>query len=136
MRDIIIDLQKSGTWKIQLIMAINFISSTYINEEQVVHSKSNNIEVMTYKNAIEFLNRFFQDTKLIYKHQWKGSIYFWFGQLLQIYYKCQKINFERGKSYIESPDRIKNKKATINPKIKDDKCFQNEGTGCIKLWRH
>ena len=134
MRDIIIDLQKSGTCKIQLIMAISFISSKYINEEQVVHSKSNNIEVMTYKNAIKFLNHFFQDTKLIYKHQWKRAIYFWFGQLL--YYKCQKINFERGKSYIESPDRIKNKKATINPKIKDDKCFQNEGTGCIKLWRH
>ena len=27
-------------------------------------------------------------------------------------------------SYIDSPDRIKKKKATISPKNKDDKCFQ------------
>ena len=38
-------------------------------------------------------------------------------------YQCHKINFKRG-GYIDSPDWIKNKKATINPKPKDDKCFQ------------
>ena len=32
---------------------------------------------------------------------------------------------QRGESYIESPEWIKNKKATINPKnINDDNCFQ------------
>ena len=29
-----------------------------------------------------------------------------------------------GESYIESPDWIKNRKATINPKNKNNKCFQ------------
>ena len=38
-------------------------------------------------------------------------------------YRCHKINFERGGSYIDSPDWTKKKKTTINPKNKDDKCF-------------
>ena len=41
-----------------------------------------------------------------------------------LYYKCHKTSFERSGSYIESPDWMKSKKATINPKNKDDKCFQ------------
>ena len=41
-----------------------------------------------------------------------------------LYYKCQEINFKYGGSYIDSPDWIKKKKATINPKNTDDKCFQ------------
>ena len=41
-----------------------------------------------------------------------------------MYYKCYKVNFRRGGSYIDSPDSIKKKKVTINPKNEDDKCFQ------------
>ena len=42
-----------------------------------------------------------------------------------LYYKCHIINFNRGGSYIDSPDWIKNKNATINPvSKKDNKCFQ------------
>ena len=45
-----------------------------------MHSKSDNIEVITYDNANkvieEILNHFFQDTKLIWKDQWKGAILF------------------------------------------------------------
>ena len=40
------------------------------------------------------------------------------------YYKCYKINPNCGGSYIDSPDWIKNKKSTINPVNKKDKCFQ------------
>ena len=35
-----------------------------------------------------------------------------------------KIKLKRGKSYIKSPDWIFNKRAAINPKNKDNKCFQ------------
>ena len=41
-----------------------------------------------------------------------------------LYYKCLIINFRRSGSYIGSPDWIQKKKATINLKYKDDKCFQ------------
>ena len=40
------------------------------------------------------------------------------------YYKCHKLNFRRGGSYIDSPDWIKKDKATINSKNTDDKYFQ------------
>ena len=43
-------------------------------------------------------------------------------------YKCHKINFKCGNSYIDSPDWIKTKEATTNPKYTDDKCFQSAVT--------
>ena len=47
------DLQKSGTWTVQLTIAVNFISSKDTDEEQVMHSKSDNTKVMTYDNVNE-----------------------------------------------------------------------------------
>ena len=52
-----------------------------------------------------------------------SSFIFDYVQLL--YYKCHKINLNCGRSYKDSPDWIKNKKATINhTNKKDNKCFQ------------
>ena len=45
-----------------------------------------------------------------------------------MYYKCHNINFSCGGLYIDSPDWIKKKKATINLKNTDDKCFQYSKT--------
>ena len=45
---------------------------------------------------------------------------FIFDLVQMMYYKCHKIGFKRGGSYIDSPDWIKKKKATINPKNTDD----------------
>ena len=54
----------------------------------------------------------------------KGSE-FGFDYVHLLYYKCYKINANRGGSYIDSPDWIKSKKATTNPiNKKDNKCFQ------------
>ena len=47
-----------------------------------------------------------------------------FDSVQLLYYKCHRVNFIRAGSYIDSPDWIKKKKATINPKNADDKCFQ------------
>ena len=49
---------------------------------------------------------------------------FIFDSVQLLYYKCHKVNFKRSGSYIDSPDWIKKKKATINAKKPDDKCFQ------------
>ena len=43
--------------------------------------------------------------------------------LYLLYYKCHKVNTNCGRSYIDSPDWMKNKK-TINPVSKKDKCFK------------
>ena len=45
-----------------------------------------------------------------------------------MYCKCHKLNFKPGGSYIDSPDWIKNKKATVNLKNEDDKGFQQAVT--------
>ena len=50
---IINDLQKSDLWKIQLTIAINFVSSKENGEDLVMHSKSDNIEFMIYDNTDE-----------------------------------------------------------------------------------
>ena len=41
-----------------------------------------------------------------------------------LYHSLNKVSLRRGGSYIDSPKWLKNKKATINPKNEDDKCFQ------------
>ena len=47
LKDIITDFQKSGTWKIQWTIAIKFFSSKDLDEEQIMDSKTDNMEVMT-----------------------------------------------------------------------------------------
>ena len=41
-----------------------------------------------------------------------------------LYYSFYKISLRRGRSYIKSPEWVLNKRATINSKNKDYKCFQ------------
>ena len=60
LRDIIINLQNSDTWKIQLKIEINVISSKDDDEERVMHSKNDNIEFMSYDNANEVVNELFE----------------------------------------------------------------------------
>ena len=107
MRDIIINLQKSDTWKIQLTNAINFISSKDDYEERVMYSKSNNIEFMIHDNANEIVNELFESLLSRYQIGLEASMRgsdFIFDSVQLLYYKCHKINFKRGGSYIDSPN--------------------------------
>ena len=47
--------KKPDTSKIQLTIAVNFMSSNYNNEKNVMHSKSGNIEIMTNDKADEVI---------------------------------------------------------------------------------
>ena len=49
---------------------------------------------------------------------------FIFDSVDALYYDLNKTSLSRGGSDIDSPKGLKNKKATINPKDNDDKCFQ------------
>ena len=60
MRNLVIGLQKSDTRKSQLKISFNFLSSKDTNEEQVMHSKSDNIEVMIYDNTNEVIEKNFE----------------------------------------------------------------------------
>ena len=58
----------------------------------------------------------------------KGSEFI-FSYVHLFYYKCHNRNPNRGGSYIDFPDWIKNKKTTKNPiNGKDNKCFQYDVT--------
>ena len=60
------------TCEIQLAISINFISSKGIDEERVMHSKSDKIELMIYDNADEVIKELFEpffNSKLDWKHQ-------------------------------------------------------------------
>ena len=48
-----------------------------------------------------------------------------------LYYKLHKISLNRGGSYIDSPEWLKNEKATINSEINENKCFQYAGTAAL-----
>ena len=116
----------SGTWKTQLSMANNFISSIDKNEECLTHSKSDSKEITINDEADEVMKELFDSLKNRYQNNlelMKGSELV-FDHVHLLYYKCHKINLNRGRSYTDPPDWTKNKKITINLINKKDKCFQ------------
>ena len=67
MRNIIINLQDSDAWKIQLTIEINFISSKDPKKERVMHLNNGNIKFTSYNVANEVVNEIFKS--LPSKHQ-------------------------------------------------------------------
>ena len=95
-----------------------------------MHSNSGNIKFAPYSNANDVIDKLFMSFRSRYQENvetsMKGSNFI-LDSVQLMYYKCHKVSFIRGDLYIDSPDWIKNKKATIDPKnTDDDKC-------CIKL---
>ena len=117
----------SDTWKIQLTIAVNFISSKDSDEECVMHSKSDNIELMINNKAEEVIEELFET--FLNRHQigLETSIRdsdFVFDCFYLLYYKCHKIKFKLDGSFTDSPNWIKNKKETRNPiNKKFNKCL-------------
>ena len=122
----IINHKTQGEWKIQIKIAINFLSSKDTGEMRTMHSKSDNIEIIIGNETDEITEELFE--YLLQKHQKgleksiKGSKLV-FDSVDLLYYKFHKISLNRGGSYIDSPKWLKNKKSTINPKSNDNKCF-------------
>ena len=67
MKDNINNLKISDTWKIQLTLATNFMSSNDIDKEHVMHSKSDNIEIMSYDKADEVIKELLES--IFYRYQ-------------------------------------------------------------------
>ena len=98
------------------------------DEQRVMHSESDNVKIIIYDKEDEVIAEIFQSLRSRYQIALVTSIKgsnFIFDCVRILYYKCHEINSERGGSCIDSPDRIKNKKATVNPiNKKDNKFFQ------------
>ena len=56
LNNIINNLKKSDTWKIRLTMRKDFISSIDNDEEHVMHSKNDNVEIITNDEANKVIN--------------------------------------------------------------------------------
>ena len=125
------DINLYDAWKIQLVAEITFSCDgekdskdfypIYINSE---NSKAY-IGSETSIVVDDLLKSFLDDYQFSLRTKMKKRN-LTYDRVRAFYYKLHKISINRsGSSYIDSPDWVKNKKATINPKNKkDDKCMQ------------
>ena len=121
----------------KLIAEINFISlKPGSDETRVMHTKSDNEEIVTGSDTDEIIEELFESFLQRYEQnleeKMKGSD-FEFDGVNFLYYDFNKISLNRGGSYIDSPKWVKNKKSTINPKNNDCKCFQYAVTLALNL---
>ena len=109
-------------------MTINFVFSKKDSDEtRTMRIKSNNIEIMMDSQTNEIIEELFKSLLERYQEgleESKRGSEFIFDSVDALYYDLNKVNLNRGGSYIDSPVWLKNKNATINPKNNDDKCFQ------------
>ena len=117
----------SNEWKIQRNMHVSSVSSNDTGEIRAIFVWSDNEEMMlgnetddVIKGLINsFLNNY-QKEEIILRN---GSN-FVFESVDLLSYHIHKTSLKRGNSCIKSSEWLINKRATINPKNKDDKCFQ------------
>ena len=129
------DHKFKGEWKIQLTMQIIFVSITDANETREMHTKSDNVEIMSGIETSDAINEFFHYFAKRYQEElqtkMKGSS-FTFQRIDLLEYHLYKTSLNRGSSYINSPEWIKKKGKTINPKnTKDNNCFQYSITAAL-----
>ena len=67
-QDIINNPKKSNTWKIQLTIVINFISYKDNDQERVLHSKSDNKEMMFNVKVDKVIKKLFKSFLYIYQN--------------------------------------------------------------------
>ena len=117
----------SNEWKIQLNMGVNFISSNDTGEIHAFYVNNDNEEIRSGNETVGIINKLFESFLNNYQKEEKilrNGSNFIIQSVKILYYHIHKINLKRGKSYIKSLEWILNKRATINPKNKDNKCFQ------------
>ena len=100
-----------------------------------MNSKSDNLEIITNIETKDIIDELFKIFFFKYHEGLEIKIRegsnFVFESVDLLYYHLHKISLNRGRSYIDSPDWIKHKKATINPENKDNKCLRNSITAAL-----
>ena len=117
----------SNEWKIQINMHIIFVSSGDTGEVRTVFVWSDNEEIRLGNETDDIIKRLinsflnnYQKEELILRN---GSN-FVFESVGLLSYHIHKTSLKRGNSYIKSPEWLANKKAIINPKNVDNRCFE------------
>ena len=124
----LIDFYKEqGEYKAQPSMQIKFISFVDNTESQIMHSKSDNVEIMSGYDTDNVINMLTDTFTKRYQQgletKMKGSSYF-FDRIELLEYHFHKMTLNRGSSYMPTLSWIANKKCTINPQNdKDNRCY-------------
>ena len=137
LRELINHYKNKGEWKIQFTAEINFISlKPGSDETRIMYTRSFNEEIMKGSDTDEVIKLLFESLLKRYEEnleeKMKGSD-FEFDGVNFFYHDFNKTSINRGGSYIDSPQWLKTKKSTINPKNNDDKCFQYAVTLSLNL---
>ena len=99
----VIDYKIHGERKIQLAMAINFVSSKDFEETRTINAKSDNIEIFMGNETNEIIEEPLESVLQRYQEgleeSMKGTEFIFNGVDL-LHYNLSKISFNRGGSYI------------------------------------
>ena len=126
LRDLINDHKDIGNseWKIQLNMGVNFISTNDTGEIRTFYVRSDNEEIRSGNETPEIISKLIKSFLSNYQEEEKilrSGSNFVFESVDLLAVNIHKTDLKRGKSYIKSSKWILNKRATINPKNKDNK---------------
>ena len=121
LRELIEEYKQKGEWKVQLTIEVNFISlKPGSDETRIMYTKNDNIEIMLGDDNDDIIEQLFESLLEKYEeniqNKMRGSE-FEFDGVNFLYYDFNKTSINRGRSYIDSPKRLKDEKSTINPKI-------------------
>ena len=107
LNDMIDKYKARDEWKIQLAIRIIFVSSIDANEVNIMHTKSNNIEIMNGIEINDAINELFNSFLTRYQEgletKMKESGYI-FDKVDLLEYHLHKISLNSGSSYINSPE--------------------------------
>ena len=125
LKDLIDD--HKGEWKAQLSMRMIFVSFTDVNETRDMYTKSDNITIMSGIETDDVINELFNSFCRRYQEGLQTKMKessFTFERIDLLEYHLHEISLNRGNSYINSPEWIKNKKVTNPKNTEDNNCFQ------------
>ena len=110
----IIDYKSLNEWKIHLTMKINFISSKDSEETWNMSTKSDSVKIMMGSETDEITEELFESLFQRYQEELEESMKgseFIFDSVDLLYYKLYEIKLNKRRSYIDSFEWLKNKKA-------------------------
>ena len=92
-----------------------------------MHTKSDNTDILKGSETNNIIKELFKSIVQKYQNGLEESMRgseFILDSVNLLYYHLHRISLKRGGSYIDSPEWLKNKKATINPENSDYNCLQ------------
>ena len=105
---------ESNEWKIQINMHVNFISPNDTD-----NTRPNNADIRSGNETGDIIKRLLNSFLTNYQNEGaisRNGSNFVFESVDLLSYQIHKTSLKGGKSYIESPEWVLNKTATINPK--------------------